>query len=126
MLVLSLKKNKHLKINGDETIVRVVSMDKKGLLMKTFDKHESYNSYEPGEEFFIENGHSLNISNTLKMTCLKTKGKQMKVGFEGTDEIEQVKGKLKFAIARPRNLDDDFFNFDTEGYWKCITYLTEI
>jgi len=116
MLVLSLKKNNYLKINGDETIVRVVSMNKEGLLIKTFDKHQSCNSYTPGEEFFIERGHSLNVSNTLKMTCLITKGKQMKVGFEGTDEIKQVKGRLKFTIARPRNLDDDFFNFDTEGY----------
>lgn len=116
MLVLSVKKNNYLKINGDEVIMRIMNMDKEGLLISAFHKHDTYSSYLPAEQFFVKMGHTFNFSDTLKMTCLRTKGKQMKVGFEGTDRIERAKGKVRFTIAKPRNLDDDFFNFDTEGY----------
>lgn len=115
MLVMTLKKNSLLQLNKGESLILIKGVSKKGLEVKLLSKNEygNYNDeglHTPNKEKFIK------ISESLKLIHLSGSGNQMKVGFEGEDFIVRCPKKFKYVIQKPRNLDDSFFDFDTEGY----------
>ena len=119
MLVLSLKKSDHLKIDHDEIYVKVVSMNNAGISIKTLKKQND-NLYSPSELIPITIGSSLKISDSLVMTCLKTKGEQMKVGFNGKSEVLREKNKIRFIKA-----GSSLSNSNTMTLLKIKDYIEE-
>lgn len=115
MLVLTLKKNDYIKINEGEKLIQMLGVSKKGLLLKVLLQNDD-NTYNIDETYISTKENPIEISNSLKVIHVKGSGRKVKVGFEGFDSILRCDDNFKFTIARPRNLDDDFFNFDTEGY----------
>lgn len=115
MLVLTLKKNNYIKINEGEILVQRLGVSNDGLLLKVLFQNED-NTYSIDDTYISTEENPLEVTENLKVHYLKGSGKQIKVGFEGSDSVTRCEDKFKFAIARPRNLDDDFFNFNTEGY----------
>lgn len=115
MLVLAINKGKYVSVNNGESLVQNVGTSKKGLILKVFKKNED-KTYTLEDTYLSTPEYPFVLDKDLKITHIKGNGKQMKLGFEGNYSVERCPDKFKFPISRPRNLDDDFFNFDTEGY----------
>lgn len=115
MLVLALNKGNYVNVNNGESLVQTVGISKKGLILKVYKKNED-ETYTLDNTYLSTPEYPFTLEKDLKITHLKGSGKQMKVGFNGDSSVERCPNKFKFTIQRPRNLDDDFFNFDMEGY----------
>lgn len=115
MLVLTINKNTYVNVNDGLFMVQFVGRSKKGLILKVYKKNDD-NTYTLQDSYLSTKDYPFKLDGDLKISHLYGGGKQMKIGFEGNSKVERCKGKVKFTIKRPRNLDDDFFNFDTEGY----------
>lgn len=116
MLVMTLKKNSLLKVNEGKQLIGIQGVSKKGLLVKVLNRNED-GTYTNDDVYVSTKDNPFNLSGKLKVIHLKGSGKQIKVGFEGQMSVVRCPKKFKYTIQRPRNLDDDFFDFDTEGYW---------
>lgn len=115
MLVLTLKKNNYIKVNEGEILVQMLGVSKKGLLLKVLFQNED-DTYSIDDTYISTEEDPAEITDNLKVIHLQGTGRQVKIGLEGSDSVSRCESKFKYTIARPRNLDDDFFNFDTEGY----------
>lgn len=115
MLVLTVKRKSCITINDGETLIQFMRANKKGLLMKVMLRNDD-NTYSIDDTYISTKEEPAQVTDNLKVIHLKGGGKEFKIGLEGFDKVYRCEPKFKFTVARHRNLDDDFFNFDTEGY----------
>lgn len=115
MLVMTLKKNSLLEIDQGTQLLKIEGVSKRGLIIKVLDKKQDGTYKDNGKQISTEST-PLRVGNDLKVIHLKGSGNQIKVGFEGNSLVGRCPKKYKYIIHKDRNLDDDFFNFDTEGY----------
>lgn len=114
MLVLTVKKRKFVSVNNGEYLLQILSGSKWGLSMKLLKKDGDF--YDNMGTMFSSDERPFLLNGKLKITHVSGKGKQIKVGFDGDYKITRCPDKFVYKTKPKIDLDDDFFNFDTEGY----------
>lgn len=115
MLVMTLKRNALLNINDGEQLIMVKELSEQNLSLKVMDRNEN-GTYKDNGIHIVHKDNPLDLDSGLTISYLRGVGNQMKLGFTGTASVLRCPKKFVYHIEKPNRFDDDFFNFDTEGY----------